>query len=276
MLSNLIDRGEPLSSAVGNHLYVLYCFTSCPPLVGHINQTAMGGILIRVLINLTAIFTDQPFALSWRWTSPQFHLSSLLHLANHRDVAQSLAGSDTWGYVCMMCVLDASSSCCFFVCVLYAEMPIFCSAQCWFEHVLYPICSCALLICLFFYSPIFNIFYVLVLNLVCSYSSMFISTIKCLCALTLPWNARILTCCSSAHLLCWYSHLLVCSLAHLLACSYAQMFICSEDLLWWCAHMDSCWYADMHISWNALEMCLYWSMLMCWCADVLICSGDML
>ena len=156
MLSNLMDHGEPLSTAVGNHLYVLYCFTSCPPSAGHINQTAMGGILIRVLINLTATFTDQPFALSWRWTSPQFHLSSLLHLANHRDVAQSSACSDT----CLVCILLLLILCLCFICwnahILQCSMLIW---TCALSHML--MCSVDML--LFFYSPISNISYVLVL-----------------------------------------------------------------------------------------------------------------
>ena len=152
MLSNLM-------AAVSNHLFLLYCFTSCPPSAGHINQTAMGGILIRVLINLTATFTDQPFALSWRWTSPQFHLSSLLHLANHRDEAQSLADSDIWGCLCDVCLVYI---------LLLIPMLILCLsfvnahiALCWFEHVLYHYaCSYALGLC--WYAPILLFYYVLV------------------------------------------------------------------------------------------------------------------
>ena len=64
----------------------------------HINQTAMGDILVCALIDPTATFISHSaihLVERLNWSDVHLHDISLLHLADHRDEAQSLAGSDT-------------------------------------------------------------------------------------------------------------------------------------------------------------------------------------
>ena len=104
----------------------IYCFISCPPLVGHINQTAMGDILLCALIYPTATFISHSSCgeIELGWCPPSWHLSTAPRWPSRWSSVISWL-SHTWGYVCVMCVLYASSflfPCSFFIWILQCSI----------------------------------------------------------------------------------------------------------------------------------------------------------
>ena len=182
----------------------IYCFISCPPLVGHINQTAMSDILLCALIYPTATFISHSSCgeIELGWCPPSWHLSTAPRWPSRWSSVIS------WLRYMRLCLCDVYLVCILLpipMLILYLNSPmLYCALSLWMS-----IYSCALLICS--YSSILICF-------ICWCGHILIYSYALIICWMLPWNAHMLV--------CSYARMLICSYAHMLICSYARMLIC--------------------------------------------------